>query len=200
MTSLLIVGEDELCCALGTRIVGDATPGWQVHGQPLCKGGITKLLPELPRYAQQARHVRPVLCIADTDGRCPVRMLAEHLPAGRPPGLLVRLAIPEAECWVLADRAAVAAYFQISPQAVPSAPEQLADAKQEVLRLAKKSKLRQIREEMVAGVSPLKQGAGYNLHMRSLVSTHWRAARAADHSPSLQKTIERLRAFAAQQA
>lgn len=200
MRHLRIVGEDELCCSLGARLVGEAMPGWQVHGQPHSTGGVTKLLPALSRYADQARHVRPVLCIADTDKRCPVHLIADHLPPDSPPGFFLRLAVPEAECWVLADRTAVATYFQISPQAIPGDPEQLADAKQEVLRLAKKSKVRRVREEMVAGTNPLKQGSGYNLHLRTLVSTEWSAGRAAGNSPSLQRTITRLRAFASQQA
>lgn len=199
MNDLLIVGEDALCCSLGERIVGEAMPGWRVHGQPFSTGGVTKLWAALPRYVEQARHVRPVVCIADTDNGCPVDLKVQHLPPGSPPGFFLRLAVPEAECWVLADRMAVASYLQISAQSIANAPEQLADAKQEVLRLAKKSKVRQFREEMVSGGNPLKQGAGYNVHLRGLVRSAWSPGRAAENSPSLQRTMAKLRTFAEQQ-
>lgn len=199
MKQLRVVGEDELCCSLGARIIETAMPGWKVHGAPINTGGVTKLLPSLSRFAEQARHVRPVLCIADTDGQCPVDMLAEHRPRNSPSSLFIRLAVPEAECWVLADRVAVSSYFQISAQAIPNDPERLADAKLELLTLARKSKIRRLRDEVVTASNPLKQGPGYNLHMSALIATAWSADRARSNSSSLQRTISRLSAFAAQQ-
>ena len=197
MKKLLVVGEDALCCALGIQIIRAAMPGWSASGEPINTGGITKLLPSLPRYANVAQHVWPVLCVADTDSQCPVALRRAWLPAHAPDSLLFRFAVPEAESWVLADREAVANFFRVPLGRISKAPEALADAKVEVLRLARMSKVRRLREEVVSASSPVKRGVGYNAHLCALVRDSWDASRAAERAPSLNRAIARLSAFAA---
>ena len=68
MKRILVVGEDALCCALGEKLVAAALPGWSLAGPAIDTKGVTKLIPALPRYSEQAQFVQPVLCIADTVG------------------------------------------------------------------------------------------------------------------------------------
>jgi hypothetical protein len=200
VNKLLVVGEDALCCALGIQLIRAAMPGWSSTGDPINTGGITKLLPSIPRYVKQAQHVWPVLCVADTDKKCPVDLRNAWLPAHAPQSFMFRLAVPEAESWVLADREAFADFFRVPLNKISAAPEKLPDAKVELLRLARMSKVRQLKDEVVSAASPVKRGVGYNTHLCTLVSKHWDAIRAAERAPSLSRALERLRAFAADKA
>lgn len=195
MKQILVVGEDDLSCALGQQLLEQVLPSWTLSGKPINTRGITKLIPRLPGLIEQSRYVRPVLCVADTDNACPVKWLNKRLPNGAPDGFFLRLAVPESESWVLADRQGTSEFFKIAMAQVHPDPEQLADPKREMLRLAKKSKIRQISEEMVSSTDVSKQGSGYNAHLSALVHKVWRAKRASERSPSLNRAIQRLAEF-----
>lgn len=195
MSRILVVGEDVLCCALGERLVAELLPGWALARSPIDTKGVTKLTGALRRYDQQAQYVQPVLCIADTDGRCAAQLIRQWLPAGASTRLLLRLAVTEAESWILADRAQFADFFAIDARHLPEAPDTNTDPKRLILRLAGKSKKRVIRQEVVSETDPSKPGSGYNLHLSQFVRTHWRATRAMDHSRSLKRAVERIQAL-----
>jgi hypothetical protein len=197
MSSLVLVGEDDLCCALGERLIEETLPGWTLAVEPINKRGVTKLKADLPRYMQQALHVQPVLCVADTDGGCAVALRRQWLPEATPPNFLLRLAVTESETWVMADRSAFASALGVSVATVPRDPETLPDAKREVLRLAARSSKRRVKEEMLSLQDVNKPGSGYNKHLCAFVRQGWRAAVARDGSDSLHRAmlaLERLRA------
>lgn len=192
MKQILVVGEDSLTCALGGSLVAELLPTWQMPQPPIDKKGVTKLIPELHRYIRQAREFRPVLCIADTDAQCVRELLDQWLPKQVPENFLLRLAVPEAESWLLADNEALANYLEISPARIPRTPDEIADPKRNLLNLARRSKNRVIRQEVVSQLNPEKQGNGYNQHLCHFVRTHWSAQRAANNSPSLKRSIMRI--------
>lgn len=92
------------CVALGERLVVAGLPGWQLARPSIDTKGVTKLVPALPRYVEQATHVQPVLCIADTDDQCAVTLRAKWLPNANHARFVLRLVQSEAESWLLADR------------------------------------------------------------------------------------------------
>lgn len=192
MKQILVVGEDPLTCALGEQLVTELLPGWIVDPPPINKKGITKLIPELPRYIQLATHVQPVLCIADTDGKCPKKFLSANLPRIRPASFVLRLAVSEAESWLIADRKALAEFFEIAEKHLSKTPDEEADPKGHLLNLARKSKNRSIRIEMISQSDSSKQGSGYNPHLRRFVKMHWSAQRAASNSPSLARAVHQI--------
>lgn len=144
MKQILVVGEDSLTCTLGGRLVAELLPAWQMPLPPIDKKGVTKLIPELHRYIRQAREFRPVLCIADTDGQCVKGLLDQWLPKHIPENFLLRLAVSEAESWLLADNEALASFLEISPARVPRTPDEIPDPKRSLLNLARRSKSRVI--------------------------------------------------------
>lgn len=188
-----MIGEDAICCALGERLVESALPGWRLARESINTGGVTKLAKSIGRYRDYASHVHPVLCIADTDGQCAVELLARWLPTGAGAGLLLRFAVPEAESWVLADRDAAASFFGLRLAQLTFTPDTIMDPKLEMLRLARKSRIKAHRQEMVAANLPERQGAGYNVHLCRLIREQWSPTRAAEHSPSLRRACSRLR-------
>lgn len=126
MKRVLVVGEDALSCALGERLVGSAMPGWSLV-PPINTKGVTKLISGLPRYIEQARYVRPVVCVADTDGSCVKTLLARWVQTPPPTAFHLRLAVTEAESWVLADRDGFARYVRVSLNRVPSRTDDIQD-------------------------------------------------------------------------
>lgn len=194
-----MIGEDKITCALGMKLVSHALPSWSLAtGEAINTGGVTKLVPNLPRYVLQAEHVQPVLCIADTDGECPVTLLTSWLPRNAGSKFLLRLAVTEGESWVLSDRLGTAEFFGLAQKSIPRQPDSLVDPKREVLRLARSSRVRVLRQEVVSLQDPNKPGVGYNLHMSRFVAEKWNVGRAADESPSLRRAVARLAELARQ--
>ncbi len=175
-------------------MVQHALPGWSLARAPINTGGITKFLPALGRYAQQAQHVQPVLCLADTDMRCAVQLKNQWMPASSTSDFLLRFAVSEAESWLLADREAIALFFGIAEANIPRNPESLDDPKLEILRLAKRSSAI-LRREMISPLDLQKPGSGYNVHLQKFAREKWRPAAARIHSESLNRAllaVERL--------
>jgi hypothetical protein len=191
MSRILVVGEDALCCALGERLVAACLPDWQLAQPSIDTKGVTKLQPSLPRYVGLARSLHPVLCIADTDGQCAVELRAKWLPQAHE-RFVLRLAITEAESWVLADRQGFSQALEVPLNKLPQCPDEESDPKRLILTLVKKSKIRQFRDEVVSSTDPSKPGTGYNLHLGAFVRNRWDAQRAAQHSPSLARAVKHL--------
>lgn len=192
MTQILVVGEDPLTCALGEQLVKELLPNWIMPIAPINKKGVTKLTPEFPRFIEQAKFNQPVLCVADTDGKCVKELLANWLPKVLPRNFCLRLAVTEAESWLIADRKSIADFLGIPEKHVSKTPDKETDPKRHVLNLARKSTNRELRLEMVSQSDNSKQGTGYNAHLCRFVKTYWSAQRAADNSPSLARAILRV--------
>lgn len=165
-----------------------ALPGWSLARAPINTGGITKFLPALGRYAQQAQHIQPVLCVADTDRRCAVQLRNQWLPANSTPNFLLRFAVSEAESWLLADRETIALFFGIAEANIPRNPDYLDDPKLEILRLARRSS-GILRREMVSPLNFQKPGSGYNVHLQKFAREKWRPAAARLYSESLNRAL-----------
>lgn len=195
-----MIGEDAVCCAIGEKMVLNSLPEWGLSKSSINTGGITKLVAAIPRYVQHAAHVQPVLCVADTDGKCPVDLVSTWLPAHATPKFLLRLAVSEAESWALADRVGFAQFFSIGLGNLPQQPDTLLDPKREVLRLARISRVRLVRQEMVSALDPNKRGVGYNTHLCRFIREKWVASRASERSTSLGRALARLADFGLQMA
>lgn len=196
MPTVLVVGEDAPCCAFGERLVLDCLPGWQKPLPSIDTRGVTKLRAALPRYCDQARYVQPVVCIADSDGQCPVALLRDWLPHGVPDRFILRLAVSEAESWAMADAVAFADAYQVPANKIPSSQDEASDPKAVLLSLAKRSKSRAIRDEVVSSTDLSKPGTGYNLHLCRFIRQYWRPLEAVARSPSLQRAVAKLNSLA----
>lgn len=198
MKTILVVGEDALTCALGENLVLNFLPGWKTPLPPINTHGVSKLVTALPRYLEQAKNLQPVLCIADTDRQCAKQLLEKWLPKKCCEQFMLRLAVSEAESWLLADRVAVADFFEIAEKLVTTQPEEEINPKRHLLNLAKRSRNRILRSEIVSATDSSKQGAGYNQHLCNFVKTRWSPLRAAPNAPSLKRAIVRLDKLASQ--
>lgn len=187
---MFVVGEDKLCCAMGVRLAKDVL-GWELAQPPVNTQGVTKLRASIHRYVPLARR-HPVLCIADADGGCALTLHGSWLPRRPSSRFQLRFAVPESESWIMADAESLAAFMQISEALLPHSPETVVDPKRALLNLARRSRRRDLRTEMVSQSDPSKIGSGYNAHLTGFVAAHWKPRSAAARAPSLARAIARL--------
>jgi hypothetical protein len=155
--------------------------------------GKTRLDPKLRAYNHAATHA-PWLVLRDLDHDAPCavelrqRLLPE--PAAR---MIFRITVRSVESWLLADRRGLAQYLGVAANKLPTLPDQLDNPKQELVNLARLSRNRRIREDIVPepgfGTSV---GPGYTARVSEFVQGLWSPSRATEHSDSLQRCVHAL--------
>lgn len=139
-----------------------------------------------------------VLILTDLDkAHCPLTLLADWLGPERaaPENMLLRIAVREAEAWVLADHEAVRKLIGAKGK-LPPLPDELPDPKQHFLKLAKTAP-RAIKEDLIRENGPmLSQGLGYNSVLVKWVAEEWDPGRAASRSASLERARLSLKELA----
>lgn len=151
----------------------------------------------LQAYNQAARH-RQWFALRDLNGDadCAPSLLAELIPM-RSQGMCFRVAVRAIESWLLADRQRIAQFLRVPAARVPGEPDAIANPKLEVVNLARRSRKRDIRIDMVPrpGMSA-RVGPGYSARIIEFAAGSWRPDVAKESSPSLARCIaalERLR-------
>lgn len=110
---------------------------------------------------------------------------------------MLRIAVREVESWVLADHEAMRKLIG-KKGTLPPEPDELPDPKQHLLKLAKLA-ARPVREDLVKATGAVaSQDIGYNRRLTAWVGSNWSPERAAQRSPSLQRTREHLKELALQ--
>ena len=189
--------EGDVDEAVLLRLVGlvGATPG-PVFG----KTGKEDLLKRLRGYNAAARH-HPWLVLVDLDDadECAPPYREEQLPDPAP-NMCFRVVVREIEAWLFADRERMAGFLSIARSRIPSDPEAVPDPKETMVRLARSSRRRDIREDMVPRPrSGRTVGPAYNSRLIEFVmndSDGWRPLVAAQSSQSLARCLRCLRRLA----
>lgn len=157
-----------------------------VHG----KNGKPALRARIRGYDNAARH-SPWIVLIDLNGdhECASLLRQAWLPQAAP-RLCLRVAVRAVESWLLADHEALAGFLRIAATRVPREPERLMDPKRVLVDLARKSRLRAIREDMVprAG-SGRPVGPAYVSRAIEYVRSAWRPDVAAHRADSLRRAI-----------
>ena len=172
---------------VATRLVVHA--GGQV-GRVLGRQGKPHLRAKIGGYCQAARRDPWLVLIdLDADADCPVPILDEWLPT-KPQHMCFRVAVREIESWLLADADTLAAYLSVRRERVPKMPDWLDDPKDSMIALARRSRDRRIRQDMV----PVTGGGGhtgrrYTARMTEYVLGTWRSDVAARRSESFRRAM-----------
>jgi len=97
------------------------------------------------------------------------------------------------ESWLLAHHDALAAFLKISAAKVPVEPDQEVHAKRTIVNLARKSKSRLLRMDLVPkqGTSGL-VGPNYTARMGEFIREHWQPLVAQTRSPSLRRALQAI--------
>jgi hypothetical protein len=179
-------------------LLRQANPQLQPAG---CDGkkGNRYLWGKIAQFNEAARFF-PYVVLADSDGKCPLELIGTNLPNGASENLLLRIAVHEIEAWLLADWKRFAKFLAVDETKMHQRTDELNDPKGEVVRLARRSRKREIREDMVPaqGVAN-KVGRNYAGRLMEFALNHWRAdAAAREASPSLRRAYEAIRKFSPQ--
>jgi hypothetical protein len=157
-------------------------------------GGKLRLDERLSSYNAAAKHgAWLVIRDLDQDAECAARLVQEKLPRLNPT-MCLRVAVRAVEAWVLADGDEFARTFGVKVGALPSRPDEILDPKLAVVNLARRSRHKRVREDLVpeSGLSA-RVGPLYNARMVEFVQMRWRPERAASRSESLGRCLRALR-------
>lgn len=195
MTAFAVATEDALSEAVAETLLRQSG-GHMVHTR-LRRDGFGYLKSKITSFNKMAKTGLPVLLLTDLDrATCPPALISDWLPAGSDPHLLFRIAVRQTESWLLADRDAFAHYLGISVSVIPGNPDVLPNSKTALLNLVRKSKHRQLRQDILParGVS-FPVGLGYNQRLSEFVRAYWDSRRAAAVSASLSRAVARVAEF-----
>jgi hypothetical protein len=165
------------------------------------KGGKPQLLKNLRGYNEAARHGPWIVLVdLDRDAECAPPFCSEWLPAVAPQ-MCFRIAVREVETWLMADREHLADFLRIPLSHIPSALESIADPKQTLVNMARRSRLRAIQKDMVPRPESGRQvGPAYPSRLIEFVENRrkgWRPDVAARSSSSLSRCLQCLHRLAA---
>jgi len=190
----ILAVEDELSEAVGRALLAQAGERFSVS-MVIRRGGAGYLRARIHSFNESARAL-PFLVLTDLDDprSCPPELIRSWLGSHRRrEKLLFRVAVVEIESWVLAHRSAVAAWLQVPVSRVPRDSDQLPRPKEFLVSLARASRSRQIRDDLVPQTgSTAVVGPMYNSRLVRFVATRWKASEARGHSSSLDRTLRRL--------
>ena len=197
---VILAAEDRLSEAVATKILNNS--GFDIvrtssqRRSSLLKGKshLKQIAPEFNRSAAGPNYFF-LLTDLDTPQDCPPNLIQSWVKGPLHPRFFLRIAVMEVESWVMADRRAIAAFLEIPVVQVPSRPDEILHPKEFLVSLARKSPSAKLRKELVPGRgrNTLNTGPGYNRCLSDFVRDLWNLERAAAGSPSLKRTVERLR-------
>ena len=182
----------------------------QLQARPVPRHGVVLViaveytLEPLAKRRHRFAHPRPKLLLNCLQFRlytfayrpCPGALIEDWLSVPKHDNLLFRVAVREIGAWLLADSKGLASYLAVKPGLVPKSPEALPDPKRKLVELARKSRRKQIREDIVPRIgSTAKQGPGYSACLSEFVQSVWDVESAANSTASLRRTLDRLSVF-----
>lgn len=162
-----------------------AEPG-AVYG----KNGKPHLKERIPGYNNAARHAPWIVLVdLDQEANCAPPLRADWVSSPAPQ-LCFRVAVRAMEAWLLADAEALGDFLGVARKKIPGDPESLPAPKEALVNLARASRRRAIREDMVPRAeSGRAVGPAYPSRIIEFASFFWRPAEAAHQSDSLRRAI-----------
>jgi hypothetical protein len=157
------------------------------------KAGKQDVLRKIRAYNSAARFSPWIVLLdLDNDAECapPFRQAQLLVPSAQ---MILRIAVREVEAWLLADREHLAQFLSVPVSRMPQDPEGLTDPKQEMVNLARRSRKRAIREDMVPRPgSGRSVGPAYTSRVIEFAQTTWDPLVAEQQSASLLSCRRRV--------
>jgi hypothetical protein len=194
MTSCLLAVEDEVSEIVARRMIEAYSPlqVLECYG----KKGFGYLKANISKFQQASRQI-PYVVLTDLDQYpCATALKEDWNIVSMPRNFMFRIAVRSIESWLLADRENFAEFLGISIQKLPLNPDDEINPKRLLIELAKHSRKREIREDIVPKPkSTAKIGPNYTSRLSRFVREHWEMESAQKQSKSLQRAIFALKNF-----
>ena len=196
LNSVILAVEDALSNTVSTKILKHF--GIEiVHRIPNTYQGNSYLQRRAPELNRSAAGPPYIFIFTDLDSpqNCPPQLIQSWIRAPLNTGFFLRVAVMEVESWIMADRSALAKFLSIPVHRIPSNPDDIPNPKEFLISLARRSNRRRLRDQLVPapGATTAKVGPEYNSRFSEFVQVHWDLERAAAASPSLKRTLDRIR-------
>jgi hypothetical protein len=187
--------EDALSEAVARKILLQSGRAYDI-GYCFRRGGFGYLKTKITGFNEAAK-VIPFFVLTDLDQHvCPPDMIADWMRVPKHPNLLFRIAVREVESWVMADRESFASFLGVSSKIIPTDTDHLPDAKQFLMSLVKRSRIRELRRSILPATgSTATQGPDYNGPLVGFIENQWRVREAAQYSLSLKRTLDVVSEF-----
>jgi hypothetical protein len=165
----------------------------QAGGQPgtvYGKSGKPYLRRQIQGYNNAARHSPWIVLVdLDRDAECAPPICEQWVPEPAQ-HLCFRVAVREIEAWLMADAETLASFLGVARSRLAADPERLLEPKTEMVNLARYSRRREIREDMVPRERSGRQvGPAYASRLMEYVETRWRTEVAAQGADSLRRAM-----------
>ncbi|MCZ6676854.1 MAG: hypothetical protein O7E52_06355 [Candidatus Poribacteria bacterium] len=161
------------------------------------KKGKPHLLQKISAY-NQAANISPWLILVDLDqdADCAPFVRESWLP-NPAPNICFRVVVREVESWLLADSDRLAQFLSVPVSQIPPHPETIGDPKLTMVSLARRSRRRDIREDMVPRPKSGREvGPAYTSRLIEFTEdaeNGWRPDVAAKSSESLDRCLRCIR-------
>lgn len=160
------------------------------------KNGKAQIRQRLRAYNQAASH-SPWVVLVDLDHSedCAPPFCQDWLPTPAA-HMRFRVAVREIEAWLMADNERLATFLSIARSRIPADPERLDDPKRELVNLARHSRRRDIREDIVPRPNSGRMvGPAYTSRLIEFAQTQWRPDFAVGRADSLRRCRVSLRSL-----
>lgn len=185
--------EDEVHLHVLSKILDHSIKTFEVHRIFGMKGN-NYIKKNLSSYNQAAK-ITPYLVLTDLDQlECPPILIHNWINFKRHNNLIFRIAVREAETWLLADRENFASFLGISTNRIERYPESILNPKEYILNIATKSKKRNIKEDLIPKGDAI-IGRNYNTCLADFIINYWDIENAMQQSKSLNKLMNALNNF-----
>lgn len=197
MTEIILFSEDTLIEQAAQKIIAVENPKLTVSNV-MGRRGFSYFQSRITQIRKSAASLK-FLIFLDGDElgtTCPSDAINQWFRTRQPDNIHVRFAFHEVESWLLADRHNLAAFLNISASAIPVIGDNVRNTKELLIRLAHKSRSREILQDMVPPrgfTSPV--GPAYNSRVSEFIQTRWDIKAAAAGNESLARACRRVAAI-----
>lgn len=160
------------------------------------KNGKPFLKERIGGYNNAARHAPWIVLVdLDSEGDCAPPLREAWLPHPAPQ-MCFRVAVRAVEAWLMADAERLAAFIGVARRRIPADPEREENPKQAMVNLARSSRRRDVRQDMVPRVgSGRTVGPAYTSRLVEFATDRWRPDVAALSADSLRSAVACLGRF-----
>ncbi|MBI2340730.1 MAG: DUF4276 family protein [Deltaproteobacteria bacterium] len=193
---LSLVVEDALSKALAEKILENSRKRFAVK-TVYDRGGVDYIRTKIRAFNKAAKSI-PYFVLADLDRYgCAPDLIKDWLASdNKQKNLILRIAVKEAEAWLLADKKNLASYLKINAGLVPEQIESINDPKTILINLARRSTSSKLRSAIVPDVSTRSIiGPDYNGVLTNFVRNFWDIREAQKRSDSLRRAIKAIKKF-----